>query len=107
MSLDVYLTAIRPTSVFEANITHNMNRMAKEAGIYQHLWRPDEIGITKAAQLIEPLTAAVALMRTDPDRFCAFNPENGWGSYASFVPWVEDYLRACVEFPDADIRVSR
>ena len=29
--------------------------MAKEADIYQHLWRPDEIGITKAAELIPPI----------------------------------------------------
>lgn len=49
MSLDVYLTATRPTEVCALNITHNLGRMAKEAGIYQHLWRPEEIGVTKAA----------------------------------------------------------
>ena len=34
--------------VYSANITHNLNTMADEAGIYKHLWRPDEIKITKA-----------------------------------------------------------
>lgn len=28
--------------LFEANITHNLNKMAKEVGIYEYLWRPDE-----------------------------------------------------------------
>jgi len=52
MSLDVYLEVTKPTTIFEANITHNLNRMAQAAGIYEALWCPDEIGITKAAQLI-------------------------------------------------------
>jgi hypothetical protein len=107
MSLDVMLTAVRETTVFDANVTHNLNRMADEAGIYKHLWRPEEIGITKAAQLIEPLHAALVLMRADPARFEALNPENGWGSYEDFVPWVEAYLRACEENPDATVAVSR
>ena len=41
--------------VYSANITHNLTKMADEAGIYECLWRPEEIGITKAGQLIEPL----------------------------------------------------
>jgi hypothetical protein len=107
VSLDVYLTAVRTTTVFESNVTHNLNRMAQEAGIYQHLWRPDEIGISRARQLIEPLAAGVELMRAEPDRFRAFNPANGWGSYDAFVPWVEAYLQACRDNPDAEILVRR
>lgn len=44
MSLDVYLTAVRPTEVFSANITHNLGEMADKAGIYKACWRPEEIG---------------------------------------------------------------
>jgi hypothetical protein len=95
------------TRVFEANITHNLNQMAAAAGIYQPLWRPDEVGITKAQQLIEPLRAGLSLLRTDPAKFEALNPSNGWGSYADFVPWVERYLAACEEHPDANVTVSR
>src|SRR5882757_838227 len=73
--------------VFEANITHSLNDMAGEAGIYECLWRPDEIGITKAAELIDPLRAGIALMKSDPPRFEKHNPTNGWGSYEVFVPW--------------------
>jgi len=77
------------------------------AGIYKHLWRPEEIGITKARQLIEPLSIGVALMKREPQRFIALNPSNGWGSYDGFVPWIERYIAACCEFPEAEVSVSR
>jgi hypothetical protein len=107
MSLDVSLIKVMPTEVYTANITHNLGRMAEEAGIYQHLWRPEQIGITTASQLIEPLRAGLKLMRDDPARFEAFNAENGWGLYKNFVPWIANYLAACEENPDATIEVSR
>lgn len=94
-------------TVYSANITHNLNIMAEEAGIYKHLWRPEEIGITKAAQLVEPLRAALALMKDDPARFEKHNAKNGWGLYECFVPWLIKYLAACEENPTADVRVSR
>lgn len=103
----VYTREEESPEVFSANITHNLNTMADEAGIYKALWRPDENGITKAAQLIEPLEAGLALMKSDPDRFIKLNPKNGWGSYKDFLPWVERYIHACREYPDAEVRVSR
>lgn len=93
--------------VFSANITHNLGKMATAAGIYDHLWRPDEHGITKAGELIAPLSDGLIRLRADPARFEALNPENGWGSYANFVPWVERYLSACEQYPDATVSVSR
>lgn len=107
MSLDVYLEAIRPTDVFSANITHNLNKMADEAGIYKHLWRPDEIGIRKAGELVEPLRAGLLLLLAEPERFKKLNPPNGWGSYEGLCEFVNDYLHACIENADADVRVSR
>lgn len=92
---------------FSANITHNLGRMAQEAGIYRHLWRPEEIRVTKARQLIEPLSAGLSLMKREPERFIALNPENGWGSYDGFVPWIEKYLEACHQHPEAEVSVSR
>lgn len=93
--------------VFRANITHNLNKMAGEAGIYDCLWRPDENGITKASQLIEPLREGLALMKSDPERFEKLNPSNGWGTYAQFIPWIEKYLMACEQNPNANVQVSR
>jgi len=107
MSLDVYLTVVQPTEVFWANITHNLGKMAEEAGIYKHLWRPEELGITKAKELIEPLEKGLALMKSDPKRFEKFNSPNGWGLYENFVPWITRYIIACKEYPDADVSISR
>jgi hypothetical protein len=92
---------------YSRNITHNLNTMAGEAGIYEALWRPDEIGITKAAQLIEPLKDGLAKLESDPERFEKFNPPNGWGSYEGLVSFVRDYLRACEQTPDAEVYASR
>lgn len=107
MSLDVSLTEVRPTEIYWANITHNLGRMAAAAGIYKELWRPEEIGITKASQLIEPLSAGLDRLKAKPDRFRLFDAPNGWGRYEHFVPFVEQYLAACRENPEATVNVSR
>lgn len=109
MSLDVYLTETSPHEVYFNNITHNLGDMADEAGIYKHLWRPEEVvpPVVKAMDLIEPLTKGLALLKSDPARFEKFNATNGWGKYEHFVPFVEKYLQACIEHPHADVRVSR
>jgi hypothetical protein len=107
MSLDVYLTATVPTTVFSANITHNLNSMAEAAGIYEYLWRPDELGITKAGELIAPLEKGLRKMKRNPKRYKLFNSPNGWGTYDDFVPWIEEYLAACKQYPQAEIEVSR
>lgn len=106
MSLDVYLDK-DGEQVYWANITHNLGKMATEAGIYECLWRPDEHGITKAAQIIEPLSAGVALLATQKARFEAFNAPNGWGTWEHFLPFCAKYLQACRDHPDADVSVSR
>jgi hypothetical protein len=93
--------------IYSANITHNLNTMADAAGIYEHMWRPDEIGITAAKQLIEPLRAGLAALKADPDKFKVHNPSNGWGNYDLLVKFVEGYLSACKEHPDSIVSVSR
>ena len=93
--------------VFTANITHNLNQMAEEAGIYTCLWRPEEIGITHAWELILPLEEGLQRLRDDPNRFAQFNPKNGWGTYDTLVGFVLDYLLACELYPQAIVSVSR
>jgi hypothetical protein len=113
MSLDVYLDEEacphcgRGDRVYDANITHNLGEMAEVAGIYMHLWRPEEIDITKAAQLIEPLREGLRQMKAEPEKFKRYDASNGWGLYIRFVPWIEKYLAACEEYPDASVSVSR
>lgn len=93
--------------VYSDNITHNLTRMAAEAGIYKELWRPEEVGVTKAKQLIEPLRRALVDLRDCPGKFKAFAPENGWGSYDGLVKFVADYSAACERFPEAMVTVCR
>ena len=98
---------IETNKVYSANITHNLTKMAAEAGIYEYLWRPDEIKITKAKELIEPLRQGLHNLKSYPEKYKKFNPENGWGSYEGLVKFIDNYLNACYEYPDADIEVSR
>ena len=113
MSLDVTLLCNecpacgRVDEVFEQNITHNLGKMADAAGIHEAVWRPEEIGITHAKQLIEPLKKAIAGMRAEPAKYKKHNSPNGWGLYENFVPWLERYLEACEKYPDAKIKVDR
>lgn len=107
MSLDVTLTVTKPTEVFEWNITHNLGQMAREAGIYNALWRPEEINVTTAEQLVPLLTAGLETLLGNPDHFRKFNPENGWGTYEGLVEFVVRYLDACSKNPDAEVRVCR
>lgn len=118
MSLDVYLTqdmtyeawgemVVREEEVFWRNITHNLTRMADEAGIYEAMWRPEEKGWSKAKDIIPALEAGLNALVADPDRYREFNPANGWGNYETLVSFVSEYLAACRQYPEATIRVSR
>lgn len=104
---DVQEAEYETDKVYSANITHNLNTMAGEAGIYEHLWLPDEIGITKAKELIEPLREGLHKLKSEPEKYKAFNPSNGWGTYEGLVRFVSNYLDACYENPEADVSVSR
>jgi hypothetical protein len=86
---------------------HNLNNMASAAGIYYHIWRPSEVDIGKAQDLIEPLSNGLNTLRTQQDIMKAYNPTNGWGSYESLVNLVENYLDACRQYPDATVEVCR
>ena len=106
MSLDFSLL-IDGSEVFDANITHNLGKMADAAGIYKVLWRPDENAITKAHQCIEPLRTGLLELVSNRRHYEQFNSPNGWGLYEHFVPFVTRILSACCEHPDADVEVSR
>jgi len=107
MSLTVYLNVVKPVAIFEKNITHNMTSMAGAVELYQPLWRPEELGITKAQQLIKPLKAGLQKLKRAPTLYKQMNPDNGWGSYEALIAFTEEYLAACIENPTAEIEVSR
>jgi len=94
-------------SVYSGNITHNLGKMAGEAGIYHALWRPEEINKTKAGEIVELLEKGLADLKDRPIYFSKFNAPNGWGTIGDFVVFVERYLEACKEYPEAKIEVDR
>lgn len=98
---------VTTTEVFTANITHNLNTMAELAGLYRYLWRPDELGIIYASDLISPLATGLVLLTENPDKYKALNPANGWGTYEGLVHFVAKYLSACIQYPNSKVNVSR
>lgn len=106
MSLDFYLER-DGVVVFSANITHNLTKMAAEAGIYKVLWRPEEVGVETGAEVIPILRAGLCKLVSDPAHYKQFDAPNGWGTYQNFVPFCLDVLEACIANPDAFTEVSR
>jgi len=114
MSLDVYLMVTKPVEIYDANITHNLGKMATEVKLsngmtlYQVLWRPDEQeGLKFAKDISELLDEGWNILLSDPDHFRQFSPENHWGSYEGLCDFVYNYRNACWDNPDAELRVSR
>ena len=114
MGLNVYLNLPVDTGngiiqwmAWDGGQTHNCCPMAKEAGVYEFLWRPDEINIKVAGQLIPALRYGITQMESDPERFKRFNPPNGWGSYDTLLEFMKEYLAACEKYPKATIEISR
>tara|TARA_R110000796_G_scaffold4805_1_gene18245 strand:+ start:5006 stop:5368 length:363 start_codon:yes stop_codon:yes gene_type:complete len=93
--------------IYDANITHNLGEMAKKAGIYKALWRPEEIDCKYAKDIIGRLEVGLKNLKENPHYFKRFNSPNGWGMYEHFVPFVEEYLKACKIYSYAEINISR
>ena len=115
MSLDVYLNMEVDTGgkepnvvkLYGDNITHNLGKMAAEAGVYDALWRPEEVGITTAGELIQPLAEGLERLRSDPAHYQEFNSANGYVDNRYLVASVTDYLAACKEHPKAYVLACR
>jgi hypothetical protein len=80
--------------------------MAEAVGLYKVLWRPEEIGIITASQMIPFLERGVKKLDDNPEKYKAFNTPNGFGSYEDSVGFCKSALRNCREYPDAVIEAS-
>lgn len=113
MSLDVDLMVTKPVSVYSANITHNLGKMAKAVELsnnltlYDVLWRPEEHGLCVARDISELLDEGFNILLSDPVKYKQYTPENHWGSYDGLVDFVYRYRNACWDNPEADLSVSR
>lgn len=94
-------------AIYQRNITHNLGKIAERAGIYQALWRPEELGITNADQLVPILTRGLEYLYTNTEELRALEPSNGWGTVEDLISFVSYYLSAAESNPNATIEVSR
>jgi hypothetical protein len=138
MSLDVGLYRIKYVSydmvnfheekeqLYSANIRHNLNVMAEQAGIYKALWRPyqlhkdyvysedykiemafEDLVTIIATDIIDVIEQGLDLLKNRPDYFSKFNSPNGWGTYVHFVQFVKKYLAALKQYPNSIVIVDR
>lgn len=106
MSLDLSLI-VDDKCVYSANITHNLAAMAEKAGIYRLLWKPEELGATKAADVTEGLRHGLHDLGERQSYFEQFNSPNSWGKYQHLVSFVSVYLEACLAHPSAQLNIRR
>lgn len=105
----IYLACWRPHEMLQPELAAIL-RDAEESKGYHHedtvrIRTEIESAPVYARDLIDPLRDGLARLRSNRTHFETFNAPNGWGLYEHFVPWVERYLAACEENPDAVVRV--
>jgi hypothetical protein len=86
---------------FESNITHNLNKMFQEAGLYEILWHGTGL---KAEGILITLERGLAEMKSRPEVYKVFDADNGWGTYPQAVKWLASVIEACRKYPDAVLR---
>jgi hypothetical protein len=94
-------------TLFEAKITSNLSAIADAVGLHKALWCPDEIGVTRAWQLIQILDYGLKKLVSRKGELKQLEPSNGWGSCEQLIEVAQEYLDACTRFPESTIEVSR
>lgn len=115
---------VKEKEYWSANVTHNMGEMARhipvryrvdgewyENDLYHLVWRPEEVGVSNVCNntntLADALQSGISYMVEHREELLQYNPDNGWGSYDSFLEWLINYWRACLENPNCEIEISR
>ncbi len=91
-------------SVYETNITHNLSKMAHEAGIYEAIWCAED---KSPKDVIEEIEKGYAKMVEQPNYFKFYSSSNGWGTYEQFIPWLENLIEYYKEYPNTKILISK
>lgn len=117
MSLDVYIKSKKKEEdrKWVASITHNMNKMAQKIFVsenketlYDYVWRPEELGREiDTKEMVKILTKGIYIMISKRKSLLRYEPENGWGSYDSFLKFLIEYKEACEDNPRCVIEASR
>lgn len=84
------------------NYTSNCGPMWREAGADL-----DDFDGKPAADCAPVLEAAIANLRANPGKYKAMDPDNGWGSYRTLLPALDELAASFRAHPKAIVRVSR
>lgn len=89
-------------SIGEWNLTYNLSPMLWEAGFAG--WQ-DVVGkvepIPTGKSVVAAMEPVLAELRSDPEKYQAMNPPNGWGTYEIAVEVLADCIDSLREHPDA------
>ncbi len=87
---------------YEWNCTYNLGPMLRAAGF------PDWILLdgAQASDAAGMLDNVSRTLRSDPEKFRAMNPPNGWGDYEGAIEFVESMRDGCAANPRATIGAS-
>ena len=106
MSLDLYLKCpCCKKEVWASNYTYNVSPMW-----YAIFPNHDQMLPIEGMSGVESLTVlgrAIDALRADPEKFRKMDPSNSWGSYQTFLAWVETLFESAREYPDCIWGASR
>lgn len=106
MSLDLWMSCDHcGQSVGDFNYTWNCSPMWYAVREQDRAMIPIE-GMT-GEESIAILQDGLDKLKATPEKFIAMNPANGWGSYDSFVEWIENLLKHAKEYPRLKWSASR
>lgn len=102
--LEADLGGPEPVSVgnLDWNYTSNVSGMWREAGA--DLAAFDGRPVWECLPLLK---LALTNLRSDPAKYRAMDPVDGWGSYDGVMPFLERLHEAMLAAPKATVRVSR
>lgn len=116
---DLYVTVDgNDINVFDTNFTHNTNCMANHAlglpvaeNTFEEVFGGGETWWKRfdgksAVEGSEFLSRIIDTMESDPNTYQAMNPENGWGSYDSFLDRLIKMKRISDKYPSGHWKVS-
>lgn len=91
------------------NITHNLTEMAEAAGLYEAMWRPEDIkaGVVTGRDVLPLLEDGIAWLVAHKEEAEKLNPENGWGDYDCLLATARAYRDVCRQYPGGRISVGR
>jgi hypothetical protein len=107
MSYDIWLLmdtgGPEPATVWDGwNYTSNCGPMWRQAGADLA-----EFEGKTAGECLPILRAAIEELQAHPIKYKAMDPPNGWGSYDTLVPALDELADGFSRHPKATVRVSR